>query len=233
MELLFDRNFIPGATLCEEESLHCVKVMRHKAGDEIHVTDGEGHLYVCALERADSRGCELTVKSCEDVPTPSHFLHVAVAPTKNIDRLEWFVEKAVEFGISRITPIYCEHSERNHIRIDRLERIAIAACKQSLKCHAPVISAPIACSELIAQSDEQQKFILHCGATPKPHLWNAATTGVSSIILIGPEGDFSEKEIHSALSYGFTECTLGPERLRTETAAVAATHIIDLKNAVQ
>lgn len=230
MELLVDPNFAPGVKLCPEESLHCVKVMRHREGDTIVVTDGTGTRYDCKLLKADARGCELEVVSTTNIPPRNYELRMAVAPTKNIDRFEWFVEKAVEIGVSRITPIETEHSERTRVRIDRLQRIVLAAAKQSLKYYLPEVDALTTIDELFKADNSEQKFILHCGETPKEHLMKAAKAGVSTLVLIGPEGDFSGKEVQEALSLGYEECTLGPERLRTETAAMVATNVIALRN---
>ncbi len=233
MELLVDRDFVPGATLCEEESAHCVRVLRHRVGDEVFVTDGEGRKFRCRITLADAKGCALDVLETEVVAPARHELHMAVAPTKNIDRFEWFVEKAVEMGVGKITPIICDHSERVRLRLDRLERLVVAACKQSLKYYLPEICEPVSCKELISNASEYQRFILHCEEGEKgekAHLFNVVEPCKSSLVLVGPEGDFSKEEILLALAKGFRECTLGEERLRTETAGVVATHIVDLKN---
>lgn len=230
MELLVDRTFDGSLPLCEEESSHCVRVLRHRVGDEVFVTDGQGSLYRCRIDVANSKACELTVLESVMKPTPKHYLHMAVAPTKNIDRYEWFVEKATELGISEITPIICDHSERQKIRIDRLERIVVAASKQSLKFHLPKINEPCTAMELIERSAEEQRYIMHCAEGEKSHLYNDLQTCCSTLLMIGPEGDFSKKEVSKALDKGFKEATLGEERLRTETAALAACHMADLKN---
>lgn len=233
MELLVDRSFDASGILCDEESKHCISVLRHRVGDEVNVTDGAGNLYICTIADAPkNRPCLLTIREVRRMGAPSHHLHMAVAPTKNTDRFEWFVEKAVEMGVGEITPIVCDHSERNHLRIDRLERLVIAACKQSLKFYLPRINEPVKASDIINGSAENQRFILHCEPGEKPHLFNAARKGISSLVMIGPEGDFSADEIALAKSLGFVEATLGPERLRTETAAMVACHTIDLKNQI-
>lgn len=232
MELLVDPDFTSEGRLCAEESLHCVKVMRHREGDHVVVTDGRGTRFDCTLAKADARGCELTVETETEMPEPTHELRMAVAPTKNIDRFEWFVEKAVEIGVSRITPIETEHSERTRVRVDRLQRIVVAAAKQSLKYRLPVVDDVTPIADILKADVAEQRFILHCGENPKEHLFNAAKAGVSTIVLIGPEGDFSAREVETALSNGFQECTLGPERLRTETAAMVATNIVALRNQI-
>ncbi len=234
MELLVDKQFDPQiGVLSEDETKHCVNVMRHRIGDNINITDGNGHLYECTLSDVKGRNAKVRVENTVNADAPKHVLHIAVAPTKNTDRFEWFVEKAVEMGVSEITPLVCDHSERTHLRLDRLERLVVAACKQSLKYHLPIVNEPIEAKKLIALSSENQRFILHCKHNQKEHLFKQAKTQTSTLVLIGPEGDFSDEEIALALKSGFNEATLGPERLRTETAAMVACHIIDLKNTIE
>lgn len=232
MELLVDPSFDSSGILCSDESKHCISVMRHREGDVVYVTDGVGMLYHCTIVEANSKQCILGIQSQEVMPKPKHHLHMAVAPTKNTDRFEWFVEKAVEMGVGEITPIICEHSERNHLRIDRLERLVVAACKQSLKFYIPRINEPRKAIELIENAVENQRFILHCEPGEKGHLFNLGKPNMSSLVMIGPEGDFSLNEIAKAKELGFLEATLGPERLRTETAAMVACHTIDLLNTI-
>lgn len=230
MELLVDESFDGKQPLCEDESRHCISVMRHRVGDIVIVTNGRGKVYTCRIAVADSKKCLLTIESVQEMPQPKHHLHMAVAPTKNTDRFEWFVEKATEMGVSEITPIVCEHSERIRLRTDRLKRLVVAASKQSLKYYLPIINEPIEAKELINKSAENQRYILHCEENEKQHLFNMVEPQKSSLVLIGPEGDFSEKEISLAKTKGFKEATLGEERLRTETAAMVACCIVDLKN---
>ena len=149
MELLIDPLFDLSGMLCEEESRHCIKVMRHRAGDTVSICDGRGTLYTGRIAEADSRGCLIADIEATVMPGRGYGVHIAVAPTKNIDRLEWFVEKATELGIDRITPIVCDHSERTRLRLDRLERIATAAAKQSLKYRLPLISEPVEADRLM------------------------------------------------------------------------------------
>lgn len=230
MELLVDPSFSSAGILCPEESLHCVKVMRHREGDNVVVTNGRGARFDCLISKADPRGCILSVVSETEVAPPHYSLRMAVAPTKNIDRFEWFVEKAVEIGVSRITPIETERSERTRVRIDRLQRIVLAAAKQSLKYHLPAVDDVTQLDELLLSDHSAQRFILHCADKPKEHLFAAAKKGADTLVLIGPEGDFSPAEVDKALTLGFKECTLGDERLRTETAALVATNVIALRN---
>ena len=230
MELLIDPLFDLSGMLCEEESRHCIKVMRHRAGDTVSICDGRGTLYTGRIAEADSRGCLIADIEATVMPGRGYGVHIAVAPTKNIDRLEWFVEKATELGIDRITPIVCDHSERTRLRLDRLERIATAAAKQSLKYRLPLISEPLEADRLMRQSTESGRFILHCNDNPKPHLLDVVTPATDVVVLIGPEGDFSDREIETARAHRFVEATLGQSRLRTETAAMAACHIVNLRN---
>ena len=230
MELLVDPGFAPGRKLSEEESAHCVKVLRHREGDVVNVADGNGHRYECRIAVASPRGCSLEVQNTITATPPRCHLRMAVAPTKNIDRFEWFVEKAVEIGVSRITPLLCDHSERDRVRTDRLQKIIVAAAKQSLKCFLPTVDELTSLADVISGDHSPQRYILHCGEAPRPHLFAQARPAVDTLILIGPEGDFSAKEIQAAAAAGFQECTLGPERLRTETAALVATNVIALRN---
>lgn len=234
MELLFDSGFQATtgqvATLCAEESAHCVRVLRHREGDNVSLTEGRGTLYTCQLLKADTKGCQLQVMGAERVAEPPHQLHMAVAPTKNQDRYEWFVEKAVELGVWRITPLVTERTVRVALRHDRLQRIAVAACKQSLKCHLPLIDEPTPLADLLRDNNAELNFLLHCEPGDKPHLYNKVLPRRSTLVLVGPEGDFTPAEIAQAEAARCVACTLGPERLRTETAAVAATNIVDLVN---
>lgn len=230
MELLVDPGFAPGRKLSEEESSHCVKVLRHREGDVVNVADGSGRRYECRIAVASPRGCSLEVLNTITATPPQCRLRMAVAPTKNVDRFEWFVEKAVEIGVSRITPILCDHSERDRVRTDRLQKIIVAAAKQSLKCYLPTVDELTSLADVISGDHSPQRYILHCGEEPKPHLFAQARPAIDTLILVGPEGDFSAKEIQAAAAAGFQECTLGPERLRTETAALVATNVIALRN---
>lgn len=231
MELLVDPSFSAEGLLCEEESAHCVKVLRHKAGDCVFVTDGAGALFSCRLAKADPRGCRLDIEDVKRHERPKPDLWMAVAPTKNADRFEWFVEKAVEIGVGRITPLVCERSERARVRVDRLERLVVAAAKQSLKFFLPRLDEPLRFSDILKDANlPAQRFILHCGAAPKRHLFNAASPDDDALVLIGPEGDFSPSEVAMATNAACVECTLGPERLRTETAALVATNIFSLRS---
>lgn len=229
------------ATLDTEESRHAVRVLRMREGDELHVTDGCGHLYRCAIVAADASACvvETLLEVTPPADTPRCRLHLAVAPTKNPSRMEWLVEKAVEVGIDELTLLDCDHSERSFLKTDRLERIALSAMKQSLHLSLPRINPAIALQEWMESGEGRaekagavtQKFIAHCEAgQPRTPLAEALLPGHDAVVLIGPEGDFSEEEIQLALRQGFQPVSLGPSRLRTETAALYAAVAFSVKN---
>lgn len=216
-------------TLSEEESHHCVKVMRLAVGDRLSVTDGRGTLCHCSIVEAHPKHTTLQVEErLEDYGHHSFRLHVSVAPTKNTARMEWFVEKAVEMGIDEITPIICDHSERCVLRTERLQKIAVSAMKQSLKAFMPIINQPTPLIEVIDTPFEGQRFIAYCDGEHRTPLHDIYKPGSNALILIGPEGDFSQQEISHALATGFLPVTLGQYRLRTETAALAATAYFNL-----
>lgn len=216
-------------TLDETESKHAVRVLRLNNGDELKLIDGIGNFYTAEITDANPKRCQIKVISKEaEFGKRKSYLHIAVAPTKNIDRFEWFLEKATEIGIDEITPILCEHSERKVIKDDRLEKVIVSAMKQSIKAYLPKLNPLTPFSELIAAPFDGKKFIAHCYELDKRQLKNEIIQSPSNLVLIGPEGDFSEREVEQALQSGFTPVTLGNSRLRTETAAVVACHTCNL-----
>lgn len=218
-------------TLDETESKHCVRVLRLQKGDEITLVDGHGGMFIAEIEDPNPKRCAVKVKKEElNFGRRNFQVHVAIAPTKNIDRLEWFLEKATEIGINRVTPLLCQHSVRKEIKNDRLEKVMISAMKQSLKAYLPKLDEMTRFSELIRQPFSGQKFIAHCEEQQRELLKNAVKPGENYLILIGPEGDFSPEEIEMALSAGFQPVSLGESRLRTETAGVVACHTFNLLN---
>jgi 16S rRNA (uracil1498-N3)-methyltransferase len=220
-------------TLNENESKHCIRVLRLKKGDEINLVDGNGGYYVAQIINDNPRSCELEVKKVvKDFEKRSYYFHLAIAPTKNPDRLEWLVEKAVEIGIDEFTPVICEHSERKKLNIDRLERIAIAAMKQSVKAYKPLINDAASFESLIARADSQVKLIAHCEEQSGKTINTFYQKGQSVICLIGPEGDFSKYEIQAAAKAGFEGITLGKSRFRTETAGLVVCHTIYFLNQI-
>ena len=205
-------------TLSPDDSRHCIRVLRMQAGDTLAITSGDGTLCHARIINPDPRGCEVEITQRIENYSPRPFhLHLAVAPTKNTARIEWLLEKAVEIGIDRFTPIVCDHSERATLNNERLRKIALSAMKQSLKASLPTIDPP----NPFAQLDSLvlpgcQRFVCYCSG--------------NALVLIGPEGDFSPKEITTALDQGFQPVSLGPCRLRTETAALYALTALNLLN---
>lgn len=240
MQLFYCDNIVPGAlcTLDAEESRHAVRVLRLREGDEMNVTDGRGKLYKCRIVTADDRECCVEVVGQElSAPTAQYSIHLAVAPTKNPSRMEWLVEKAVEIGVGEITLLQCDHSERSFLKTDRLDRLALSAMKQSLHTVLPTIHPAVNLSDWLRSHfdtlshSHTQKFIAHCEADkPRVPLATALQPKKDVVILIGPEGDFSEEEISLAMEYGFQPVSLGPSRLRTETAALYAVTAFNLIN---
>ena len=230
-QLFYAPDIATEPVLPEDESGHCVRVLRLNKGDCITITDGKGFLYNAILEDANPKRCRVNIT--EQLPQKNlwdYNVHIAVAPTKNIDRMEWFVEKATEIGINTITCLRCHHSERREIKLQRLNKIAISAMKQSQKTILPQINEMTDFNKFISQKFEGQKMIAHCAEDKKLLITDIYKPGGNALILIGPEGDFSNEEISAAISAGFAPITLGKSRLRTETAALAACHTIHLLN---
>ena len=212
----------PFVTLSNEESEHCVRVMRHREGDVVRVTDGRGHLAEAVVADAHPKKCLLEIRQqITDKLLTHNGLHLAVAPTKNADRMEWLLEKAIEIGICSLTFLQCDHSERTHLNLDRLQRLAIAALKQSQTTWLPELRM-MKFTDFIQQNKDNQvdKFIAWCDEHNQRQLVNAQRNHSEMILLIGPEGDFSEEEIALARESGYLEVKLGDRRLRTETAGL-------------
>jgi len=224
MQLFFSNNINNRTcTLSSEESRHCIAVLRHTKGDIVKVFDNNSNLYSAKIIEDNPKKCTLEILVEEKVVKRNQFLHIAIAPTKNIDRFEWFVEKAVEIGIEAITPLICEHSERKTLRLDRVEKIVIAAMKQSVNLSFPTINPPISFLNFIESEFCGGKYIAHCAE--KATSFSASIKSNKVLIMIGPEGDFSENEIQKATSLGFVSVTLGESRLRTETAGIVSSVI--------
>ncbi len=214
-----------------EESAHCVKVLRLKTGDTIHLTNGKGGLFKTEIVIDHPKKCVLKiVESRENVGKRNYNLNMAVAPTKNISRFEWFLEKGTEIGVADITPILCTHSERKIIKPVRLNKVITAAIKQSLQAYHPDLKEIQSFKNFILTAEADQKFIAYCSENYRDHLKDKYTKGKDVIVLIGPEGDFSPAEVETAIKNGYQPVSLGPGRLRTETAAVVACHIVNLVN---
>ena len=235
MQLFYapDVDFSTGRYLLSgEESRHCARVLRLRSGDFVHITDGRGTLCRAEIVSVSPHGCELSLgERIENFEKRGYFLQVAVAPTKNMDRLEWFAEKATEIGIDRITPLLTDHCERRTVKTDRLIRVVTGAVKQSLKAWHPQVDELTPFRELIGQPFDGKKLIAHCEADAgKILLRDCVRRGENVLVLIGPEGDFSKEEIALAYRNGFGPVSLGNSRLRTETAAVVATHSVAFLN---
>lgn len=214
----------------KDESRHIIKVLRKKTGDTLHITNGKGYLFTAEITIADQKNCVVNIINSEFKKPTDYKLHLAVAPTKMNDRYEWFLEKATEIGITSITPIYCDHSERKKVKTDRFEKILQSAMKQSLHLYLPSLNEPISFKDYINQDFSGNLFIAHCEETDKKSLKNEIKPNIETTILIGPEGDFSVNEIETAIKNKFIPVTLGNTRLRTETAAIVACHSVAFIN---
>jgi len=221
--------------LDEQESRHCVKSLRLRTNDQVYLTDGKGNVYLTQIVSDNIKACMLEIiHKIEDYPLLPYRLHIGIAPTKNSNRFEWFVEKAVETGISEITALLCDNSERISIKSDRMERLMIAAVKQSLRAEIPIFNNQICFNDFLekTKNNYSQKFIAYCGdlqQEPSP-LKTVCQAQTGTLILIGPEGDFTPEEVQKAMQYGFIPVSLGKFRLRTETAALLACATVQIVN---
>lgn len=229
MQLFFNPNIdetTESFSFDKEESRHIIKVLRKKDSDILHVTNGFGLLFETQITLASDNKCTVEVLSITNAEKPKFHLHLAVAPTKMNDRFEWFLEKATEIGIQEITPIFCDRSERKVINRDRFEKIILSAMKQCNETFLPKLNEAISFKEFVKQQKNGLQLIAHCEETDKKSLKEVLKPNEDVTILIGPEGDFSEKEIALALANNYKPVTLGNTRLRTETAAVVACHSV-------
>lgn len=228
MALFYQEDFNASTTfLNPEESRHLAKVLRIKEGKEIDVTDGKGHLYRCEVTTTHQKKTELKVIGQQYLEKKNCYRHIAIAPTKNLDRIEWFVEKAIEFGIDEISFLLCHNSERRTLKTERLWRKAISAMKQSGQLHLPKINELQKFEELIQSNPAGEKFIAYVDFE-NPLLLKEALQSGSNLVMIGPEGDFSDNEVDAAVANGFIKVSLGDSRLRTETAGIATAHLLNL-----
>jgi 16S rRNA (uracil1498-N3)-methyltransferase len=228
---LFYQPDLPNGALYldEDEAHHAVKVFRLAEGDSIEVTDGKGTLYTCRITKTEARKCSFEITHKFIQPSKSYFIHIAIAPTKNNDRMEWFVEKATEIGVDQISFLLCQKSERRNINLERFQKQAISAMKQSHQSFLPLLS-PLENFKHIMEQEADQKFIAYVDHENPDHLKDIALKEKKYLILIGPEGDFSKEELNLAEQKGFQKISLGPNRLRSETAGLAACHILNLMN---
>lgn len=211
--------------LNEEESKHAIRVLRLTAGDEVYLVDGVGGWYTAKILDPHPKRTTLSILEVLHKEKSSYYVHLAVAPTKSMDRMEWFLEKATEIGIQEFTPIITAHSERKEVKIARLNKVVVAAMKQSLKAYLPSVNPAVTFRQFLQQvktDDYSTKAIAHCADGEKNYLADVCSPAGRYLILIGPEGDFSDKEIEQALAHGYRPVSLGNSRLRTETAALAS-----------
>ena len=228
MQLFFTENTENDFTISSEESKHITRVLRKKEGDILNFTDGKGNLIVSEITSSDTK--KTRVKVIEKIKKEKghdYYLHIAIAPTKNMDRFEWFLEKATEIGIDEITPIICDRSERKVVKIERCNRILLSAMKQSLKFHKPKLNEAISFTDFIKRDFDGSKYIAHCEKGKKIELKDRKTEK-KTLILIGPEGDFYPTEIEKADNNNYQAISLGNNRLRTETAGVVAVATINI-----
>ncbi len=231
MHIFYTPDIRTSHELPEEEAAHALRVLRLQAGDEIMLTDGTGNFYHARISLAAHKRCLVDILETKpQAPLWSGHLHIALAPTKNMDRIEWLAEKATEIGLDELTFLDCRFSERKVVKTERIAKILVSAVKQSLKARIPLLNGMTDFKAFIARPFGGQKFIAHCYPGEKPPLKDVVRQGEDALVLIGPEGDFSEEEVRLAEEAGFTPVSLGPSRLRTETAALVACHILNLKN---
>lgn len=219
-------------TMSPQESKHCVQVLRLTNGDEVILVDGKGNKYEGVISEASPKKCVVTiVETTPEWELRNYSIHIAIAPTKNIDRIEWMLEKCTEMGINQVTMINARYSERKEVKLERLEKVLVSAMKQSLKAYLPQLNDMTKFSDFVKSCNSEYKFIAHCHPGEKVSLKQACPAGADVTIMIGPEGDFSEEEVALAIANGFKPLTLGESRLRTETAAMtacAAVHFINM-----
>jgi 16S rRNA (uracil1498-N3)-methyltransferase len=234
MHIFYTPDILSSAEMPEEESLHCVKVLRLTEGDEVRLTDGKGLFFRAKIVRAHHKRCAVEIiEQWEELPARDFFLQIALAPTKNLDRIEWFAEKATEIGIDKISFLRCRYSERKELKEERIQKILVSAMKQSLKATLPVLEGLVHFADFVKQPFDGQKYIAHCYSDQeRNYLTSHYKKGGNLLVLIGPEGDFSEEEVALALSHGFVPVSLGNSRLRTETAALVACHTPHVLNSL-
>lgn len=230
MTLFYQRAISGGIDhLTAEDAHHAFRVLRMSTGDEILITDGEGVFYYTQIISIDSKKCVFKINNQEKIPAKNFRVHIAIAPTKNADRMEWFVEKAVEIGVHEISFILCRNSERKVINTERLEKIAVSAMKQSRQAWLPTLHPLQPLSEILSQPADQ-RFIGYVDSSNPVHLKAVAKPSKSYLVLIGPEGDFSKEELEQAQQLGFEKVSLGENRLRTETAGLVACQVLQFVN---
>ena len=231
MNLFYQPLITDGAHYLDpDESRHAVRALRSRAGDIIHITDGKGSHFEARITSADQGKCAFEIISEQREPTPVYSVHMAISPLSHPDRLEWFIEKAVELGVSQVSLIHCQRTEKRHAKPERLLKIAVGAMKQSQRFILPAIQGPVPFEEFCSSCKEEQRFIAFVDAANPLHLYRAVEAGKSCAVCIGPEGDFTSEEVAYSMNKGFKKVSLGNYRLRSETAGVAACHMVNLVN---
>ena len=230
MHTFFAQNISNEVTLSEIESKHAVKVLRLASGNDVRLFDGKGTEAFGTVSNAHHKHCQIQVDSIIQKEKPTHEIAVALSPTKSNERTEWFLEKAIEIGITHFIPIICENSERKKFNTERWNKVAISAMKQSQRLWLPKISHPIKMNEFVKENSYEIRFIAHCEKGNKQELKDCSDNSKDQLIIIGPEGDFSPNEIQLALKNSFTPVSLGDNRLRTETAGIVACTIMKFQN---
>ena len=231
MHLFYTPDIATTLELPQDEAAHAIRVLRLAEGSEVMLTDGKGSFYRAEIDMISGKRCYVCiVETITPDPLWRGHLHLAMAPTKNMDRIEWFAEKATEIGFDELTFLDCRFSERRVVKTERVEKILVSAMKQSLKPTLPVLNGMTPFDKFVSQPFEGQKFIAHCYEGEKEALLQALQPGGNALVLIGPEGDFSPEEVQKAMTYGFRPITLGRSRLRTETAALVAVHMMNIVN---
>ena len=225
MQYFYDPSLVPESSECtlgKEESNHIIRVLRKKVGDPIQLTNGKGHVFTARIADPSLKACRVEILEVEKIIPRMYSLHLAVAPTKSMDRFEWFLEKATEIGVNEITPILCEHSERKVLKRHRLDKVIQSAMKQSQRAYLPKLNNLTALPDFLDSQSKGLRFIAHCQEGDKSELKRRIFPDKDILVMIGPEGDFSENEIQLALEKGYSPVSMGEYRLRTETAAILA-----------
>lgn len=231
MQLFYKSDIQENTTLSEQESKHCIRVLRMQQGDLLQIVDGKGGLYTCEIIDPHYKRCAIKiVEEIQEFEKRDYYIHIAIAPTKNLDRMEWFMEKCVEIGVNEVSFLYCQHSERKVLKLERLEKIAVSAMKQSLKAYLPKLNELTPFNQFVTKNKQSSKMIAHLEEDERNSIQSLQHSQQDYCILIGPEGDFSVEEIQQAYEHGFKAVTLGNSRLRTETAGIVACHSLNLLN---
>ena len=234
MQLFFLPNLSKNDKVAEfdkEESKHLFKVLRKDVGDKLNITNGLNYFFEASINSISKNHCKVDINTATKNSNLSYGLHIAISPLKSMERFEWFLEKSIEIGISEITPIICDRTEKKYINEKRLKKVLVSAMKQSLKSHLPILNPIISIKKFLDIEFTEDLFIAHCEELKKVTLLNSIKPKSSNLILIGPEGDFSKEEVGFAMQNGFQPIELGKSRLRTETAAIVACHTIHVLNA--